>query len=67
VARPVQWYTASRLLPELGVTCAVETNPGHVLTRLNNANAPAVLSLSLEDVGLEVTASRVRRGLYDQS
>jgi malonate decarboxylase epsilon subunit len=67
VARPVQWFTASRLLPELGVACAVETHPGHVLTQLNTANTPAVLSLSLEDVGLEVTASRVRRGLHDQS
>ncbi|WP_267295394.1 ACP S-malonyltransferase [Mycobacterium hackensackense] len=61
VARPVQWYDATRLAPELGVTCAVEVLPGHVLTRLNAVNAPSVLSLSLSDNGFERTSTLVRR------
>ena len=58
VAEPVQWYQATRLMPELGVTCAIEMHPGHVLTRLNTANAPGVLSLSLQDNGIEAVARR---------
>ncbi|MHA3021948.1 ACP S-malonyltransferase [Mycobacterium sp. BMJ-28] len=61
VARPVQWYDATRLAPELGVTTAIELLPGHVLTRLNAANAPAMLSLSLSDDGFERTSTLVRR------
>lgn len=61
VGRPVQWYEATRLMPEIGVTCAVEAHPGHVLTRLNSANAPTVTSLSLQDNGLDVIAARVHR------
>src|SRR5271156_3081779 len=34
VAHPVQWYDATRLMSELGATCAIESLPGHVLTRL---------------------------------
>ena len=61
VAHPVQWYEATRLMPELGVTCAVETRPGHVLTRLNATNAPTVLALSLQDNGIDTVAARARR------
>ncbi len=61
VAHPVRWYDASRLMPELGVTCAVETPPGHVLTRLNAANAPTVTTLALQDNDFELVAVRLRR------
>lgn len=61
VARPVQWYDATRLASELGVTCAVEVLPGHVLTRLNAVNAPSVVALSLSDNGFERTSTLVRR------
>lgn len=61
VAQPVQWYDATRLSPELGVTVAVETQPGHVLTRLNAANAPTVLALSMQDNGIDAVVTRARR------
>jgi malonate decarboxylase epsilon subunit len=49
VAQPVQWYDATRLMAELGATCAIETQPGHVLTRLLRPAAPNVVSISLQD------------------
>ena len=49
VAHPVRWYDATRLMAELGVTCAIETHPGHVLTRLLHSAAPNVVSISLQD------------------
>lgn len=58
VAHPIQWYDATRLMPELGVTSGVETRPGHVLTRLNTSNAPGVTSLSLQDDGLDAVLAR---------
>jgi malonate decarboxylase epsilon subunit len=61
VARTVQWYDAIRLMPELGVTVTVETRPGHVLTRLNAANAPTVLALSMQDNGIDAIAARAGR------
>ncbi len=61
VAKPVQWYDATRLLPELGATCAVEMRPGHVLTRLMAANAPSVVSQSLQDNGFDAVSRRVDR------
>jgi malonate decarboxylase epsilon subunit len=61
VAQPVQWYDATRLMPELGVTVAVETQPGHVLSRLNAVNAPTVLSLSMQDNGIDSVVARARR------
>jgi malonate decarboxylase epsilon subunit len=61
VAQPVQWYDATRLMPELGATCAIEMSPGHVLTRLNTANAPTVMSLSLQDAGFEGVIVKARR------
>ncbi|WP_123024223.1 ACP S-malonyltransferase [Mycolicibacterium stellerae] len=63
VAQPVRWYDATRLMPELGVTCAIEMRPGHVLTRLNTANAPTVVSLSLQDDSFESVAGKARRSI----
>jgi malonyl CoA-acyl carrier protein transacylase len=62
VAQPVQWYDAMRLLPELGATCAIDTPPGHVLTRLLAPPAPTVTALSVDDDGIRaVTARAIRR------
>ncbi|MDT5069201.1 MAG: malonate decarboxylase epsilon subunit [Mycobacterium sp.] len=61
VAHPVQWYDATRLLPELGVTVAVETHPGHVLTRLNETNAPTVRAVSMQDNGIDTAVARAQR------
>jgi len=61
VARTVQWYDATRLMGELGATCAVETEPGHVLTRLLASAAPAVAAISLQDNGLAAAVRRANR------
>ncbi|TYQ14412.1 UNVERIFIED_ORG: malonate decarboxylase epsilon subunit [Gordonia westfalica J30] len=66
VARPVQWYNATRLMGELGVTCAVEAAPGHVLTRLFTSAVPSVLAVSLADNGLPATAARAHRSLRSE-
>lgn len=58
VAQPVRWYDGARLLPEIGITCAIETPPGHVLTNLLASAAPAMPSISVATVGLSVAASR---------
>ena len=58
VAHPVQWYDATRLMGELGVTCAIETAPGHVLTRLLGSAAPSVLAMSVEGNDLTEVARR---------
>ncbi|GAS94975.1 malonate decarboxylase epsilon subunit [Mycolicibacterium canariasense] len=60
VARPVCWYDAMRLLPELGVTCAVEARPGDILTRLLASTAPGIEALSLQDHSLASAAYRAR-------
>jgi malonyl CoA-acyl carrier protein transacylase len=61
VAQPVRWYDATRLMAELGATCAIEVLPGHVLTRLLSSAAPAVDVISLQDCGFAATAGRVHR------
>jgi len=61
VAQPVQWYDATRLMGELGVTCAVETPPGHVLTGLLPSADPPFLSIPLEDSGFAAAARRAAR------
>jgi malonate decarboxylase epsilon subunit len=61
VAQTVLWHDAARLMPELGVTCAVEMRPGHVLSRLNSTNAPMVTTISLQDAGIDVASSRARK------
>jgi malonate decarboxylase epsilon subunit len=53
VARPVQWYDAMRLMPELGATCAIQMPPGHALAALVAGCAPSMYALALEDVGIE--------------
>jgi malonate decarboxylase epsilon subunit len=61
VARTVHWYDATRLMGELGATCAIETEPGHVLTRLLASAAPAVAAISLQDNGLAAAIRRANR------
>ena len=61
VAHTVQWYDATRLMGELGATCAIESQPGHVLTRLLASAAPTVAAISLQDSGLAATAGRANR------
>jgi len=61
VAHPVRWYDGARLLPELGVTCAVQMPPGHVQAALVSASAPAVVTLAMADLGLPATVARARR------
>ena len=61
VARTVQWYDATRLMGELGATCAIETEPGHVLTHLLASAAPAVAAISLQDNGLAAAVRRANR------
>jgi malonyl CoA-acyl carrier protein transacylase len=56
VAHTVQWYDATRLMGELGATCAIETQPGHVLTRLLSSDSPTVAAISLQDTGLAAAA-----------
>ncbi|GAB98667.1 malonate decarboxylase epsilon subunit [Gordonia namibiensis NBRC 108229] len=66
VSRPVQWYDATRLMGELGVTCVVETEPGHVLTQLFSSAVPSVLAISLADAGLSATVDRAHRTLRSE-
>jgi malonyl CoA-acyl carrier protein transacylase len=61
VAHTVQWYDATRLMGELGATCAIETEPGHVLTRLLASAAPGVAAISLQDSGLAAAVRRANR------
>lgn len=61
VAHTVQWYDATRLMGELGATCAIETQPGHILTRLLPSEAPTVTAISLQDIGL---AAATRRAIH---
>jgi len=63
VAHPVQWYDATRLMAELGVTCAVETPPGQVLTRLLTSAAPSVVAIAMEDNGLTASVRRAESTL----
>jgi len=56
VARPVRWYDGTRLLGELGVSSAVETPPGHVLTRLLASAVPSARAISVTDDGFEAAA-----------
>ncbi|WP_445168761.1 ACP S-malonyltransferase [Mycolicibacterium sp. Dal123E01] len=58
VAHPVQWYDATRLMGELGVTCAIETSPGHVLTGLLPSTAAPFLSIPLEGNSFAAAARR---------
>jgi len=57
VAHTVRWYDATRLMGELGATCAIETQPGHVLTRLLSS----ATAISSQDVGLAAAVRRATR------
>jgi malonate decarboxylase epsilon subunit len=59
VAHPVSWYDGVRLMAELGVTCTIETAPGHTLTRLIVAATPAVTALAVSD-GLSAAVAGAR-------
>jgi malonate decarboxylase epsilon subunit len=61
VAHPVQWYDATRLMPELGASFAIETHPGHVLTRLVNTAAAGLTAESLQDDGFQSAIAHARR------
>ncbi len=61
VARPVRWYDGVRLMAELGVTCTVETPPGHVLTRLVASIAPHMAATAVSEDGLSAAAARAHR------
>lgn len=61
VAHPVQWYDATRLMPELGASFAIETHPGHVLTRLVNSATTELTAESLQDDGFQSTVAHARR------
>lgn len=58
VAATVRWYDGVRLMAELGVTCTVETSPGHALSRLVTASAPTMTAVSVDDDGLDAAAAR---------
>jgi malonate decarboxylase epsilon subunit len=62
VAQPVRWYDIARLLPEFGVTAAVQMPPGHVLSRLTGPAAPGVVAFSAADDGFAAIAARLARG-----
>lgn len=66
VARPVQWYNGIRLMGELGVTCAVESAPGHVLTRLFSAAVPSATAISVDADGVAVSVRRARTTLQSR-
>jgi hypothetical protein len=51
---------------ELGATCAIETQPGHVLTRLLASAAPTIAAISLQDSGLAAAARRANRLLDNE-
>lgn len=61
VAHPVRWYDIARVLPEYGVTTAVQMPPGHVLSHLMSAAAPDVAVFSAADDGFGLSAARLGR------
>jgi malonate decarboxylase epsilon subunit len=61
VSHPVRWYDATRLMAELGVTCAVQMTPGRVLLQLLNSAVPAITGVALSEVGLAGAAAAARR------
>ena len=61
VQQPVRWLDAVRLMPELGVTAAVQTPPGHVLTAITARETPGITSVAVDDVGLDIALRRIAR------
>ena len=58
VQHPVRWLDAVRLMPELGVTAAIQTLPGHVLAAITARETPGVTSIAVDDVGLDTALRR---------
>ena len=48
-------------MPELGVTAAIQTPPGHVLTAITARETPGVTSIAVDDTGLDTALRRVAR------
>jgi len=61
VQQPVRWLDAVRLMPELGVTTAVQTPPGHVLAAITAHETPGVTSIAVDDTGLDNALRRAAR------
>ena len=61
VAHEVRWHDATTMLVELGVTTAIETIPGHVLSDLARAAFPRLRAIALDDAGVRSAASAARR------
>ena len=58
VQHPVRWLDAVRLMPELGVTAAIQTPPGHVLAAITARETPGVTSIAVDDTGLDTALRR---------
>jgi malonate decarboxylase epsilon subunit len=58
VQQPVLWLDAVRLMPELGVTAAIQTPPGHVLAAITARETPGVTSIAVDDTGLDTALRR---------
>jgi malonate decarboxylase epsilon subunit len=61
VRRPVRWYDAVRLMPELGVTATVQVPPGRVLTAISARENPALAHVAVDDAGLEAAVRRAAK------
>jgi malonate decarboxylase epsilon subunit len=48
-------------MPELGVTAAVQTPPGHVLTAITARETPGITSIAVDDAGLDTALRRIAR------
>jgi malonate decarboxylase epsilon subunit len=59
VAHPVRWYDIARVLPEYGITAAVQMPPSHVLSHLMRAAAPGISVFSAADDGFGLIAARL--------
>jgi malonate decarboxylase epsilon subunit len=59
VAHPVRWLDIARLLPEFGVTAAVQMPPGNVLARLTNAASPDLTTFDTADDEIGAIAARL--------
>jgi malonate decarboxylase epsilon subunit len=62
VEHPVRWLDVVRLMPELGVTTAIQTPPGHVLAAITARVTPGVTSLAVDDTGLHTALRRAATG-----
>jgi malonate decarboxylase epsilon subunit len=63
VRQPVQWHDATRLMAELGVTIAIETPPGHVLTGIAARAIPDVQCFAADEIGIGATVRRARAAI----